>query len=232
MEPVNLHLLWALILAALLNLDRQAVGQSMLARPLVTGLLVGHVLDNPLAGLYLGLWTELLWLTRPPLGGVLTPNGGLAVSAALLAWSAVTRFWHTPPERPVLVFICILIPPVAVLATGLEKLSRRVSGKVEARLEENLAVGGRVGFMWPNLKGLLFTLAAGLASLSLLAPILALFIIWNIKAEPAALWPFLDKLAPFMPLVGLTINIGRLRKSLILFYGLGLLAGIIITCLC
>ncbi|MDR1394721.1 MAG: PTS sugar transporter subunit IIC [Deltaproteobacteria bacterium] len=215
----------ALFLAAILNLDRQSVGQSMLARPLAAGLLVGLASGHSREGLYLGLWTELLWLSQPPLGGFLTPNGGLAVSAALLAWSAASQFWTVPPDKGALVLIFLFIPPAAVLATGLEKMARSVSGRVEARLEESLSQGRRPFFMWSNLKGLLFTLAAGAASLAVFAALLALILSASLRLAPDFLWPLLSRAAPFIPLAGLALNAGRMDRKLAGPYILGLLAG-------
>jgi mannose/fructose/N-acetylgalactosamine-specific phosphotransferase system component IIC len=201
----------------------------MLGRPLVTGLFMGLALGRPWAGLTLGLWTEILWLSRPPLGGFISPNGGLAVSCALLASTLLARFFPLAPERPVLVLLFALIPPLAKMATGLEVLGREVAGRREERLEllESLPPPGpEPVFFWANLKGLLFTLLAALAGLTAGTGLVTLGAGLVIRLDPQWLWPLLDKLAPLIPLVGLSINAGRLPKSLFAYYFLGLAAAL------
>ncbi|MDR0549124.1 MAG: PTS sugar transporter subunit IIC [Deltaproteobacteria bacterium] len=224
MELLNVRLLAALLVAAFLNLDRQAVGQNMVSRPLVTGLLVGAVLEQPKAGLILGLWTEILWVFRANLGGVLVPNGGIAVSAALLAFSILTRFDGAFPMDASLPLFFVLIPPVAYLALSLEMLSRRASKKGFYRLRETLAKGKGVLF-WANFKGLLFTLFASLAALVFFAPLLSLLVGLCLKLDPIWLGPALEKIAPCLPIVGLTIAVGQLSSRAVVFFVLGLGAG-------
>ncbi|MDR1609119.1 MAG: PTS sugar transporter subunit IIC [Deltaproteobacteria bacterium] len=139
MDPLNSGFIAAVILGALLSLDRQSFGQTMLSRPLCVGLIVGWVLNEPISGLWLGLWTEILWLSRPPLGGFIAPNGGLAVSFGLLAWSLTKGFYPEAEDKSAIVLIFLAIPPIAALIAALEKLGRQRAALRASSLEKLLA---------------------------------------------------------------------------------------------
>ncbi|MHB8707302.1 MAG: PTS sugar transporter subunit IIC [Desulfuromonadales bacterium] len=73
-------------LAVLLGLDRVAVLQCMISRPLVAAPLTGWLLGVPLAGLQVGVLLELLWLGRLPVGVVIPPDDTqVAIGATALA---------------------------------------------------------------------------------------------------------------------------------------------------
>ncbi|MDR1546801.1 MAG: PTS sugar transporter subunit IIC [Deltaproteobacteria bacterium] len=206
-------ILWGLLAASLLNLDRQSFGHNMLARPLATGFLIGWATAQPQAGLTLGLWAELLWLARPPLGGFIVPNGGLAVSAALLAWGLAASPATGPdaalaagrPTPGSLTLLFAAVPPLAHLAVNVERLARARSTRMVARLEAELLEGASPPLLWYNLRGLLVTLAASLVFLAVSAAALAGLLKLAEAGLPAAAWAALAKFEPFAPLAGLTV---------------------------
>ncbi|MDR1487117.1 MAG: PTS sugar transporter subunit IIC [Deltaproteobacteria bacterium] len=151
--PPKLYL--ALIAAAVLNLDRHCLGQIALSRPLVTGLLVGLILELPAVGALMGMWAELLWLTRSPLGGLIPPNGGLAVSSALIALFMMTyNDWApgaAPPSTisfsfagidwPLMALAFTAVIPLAHSATMIEKVVRVAADRFSENL--NIAIAKR-----------------------------------------------------------------------------------------
>lgn len=74
------------ILSVLLGLDRVAVLQCMVSRPLVAAPLTGWLLGVPQAGFEAGILLELLWLGRLPVGAVVPPDDTqVAIGATALA---------------------------------------------------------------------------------------------------------------------------------------------------
>lgn len=71
-------------LCAVLELDNVQVGQFMVSRPSVVGTLLGLVTGRLLEGVQIGLWTELLFLDRNPVGGSVPPSGLVAVASSVL----------------------------------------------------------------------------------------------------------------------------------------------------
>lgn len=73
-------------LAVFLGLDRVAVLQCMISRPLVAAPLTGWLLGVPMAGFEVGMMLELLWLGRLPVGSVIPPDDTqVAIGATVLA---------------------------------------------------------------------------------------------------------------------------------------------------
>ena len=76
------------LVAMLTGLDRVALVQVMISRPLVAAPLTGLVLGNPLLGLEVGMLLELLWLGRLPVGAAIPPDDTqVAVGATVLVFS-------------------------------------------------------------------------------------------------------------------------------------------------
>jgi mannose/fructose/N-acetylgalactosamine-specific phosphotransferase system component IIC len=245
---------WSLATAALLNLDRQAFGQLALSRPLVVGGLVGLALGQAPAGLALGLWTELLWLARPPLGGTIPPNGGLAVSAALLGFTIVLEGppellapLALPPETEapphpadplapgawtaLWVLAFATIPPMARIMTGIETIARRRSVTRAKALKEAIIDGEATSLMAFQVSGLLVTL--GLTVLFLLGGLVAVGALLSLAlaALPPWAWPPLDRLGPLMPVVGVAIMTDHLAGRHLAIFGLALAASMLLAAL-
>lgn len=94
-------------LSVLLGLDRTAVLQCMVSRPLVAAPLTGWLLGVPLAGLEIGILLELLWLGRLPVGVVIPPDDTqVAIGATALAMTLERLLGlHGMPA----VILCVLV---------------------------------------------------------------------------------------------------------------------------
>lgn len=72
------------LLGGLLALDGTSLGQFMVARPLVTGVLAGWLAGDPVLGLLVGGILELYFIPVFPVGGSDFPEGGPAVLVAVV----------------------------------------------------------------------------------------------------------------------------------------------------
>ena len=229
-EPVVL-----VLIGALLNLDKQALGPFLAGRPLVVGLILGLAAGEPVFGIWLGLSAELLWVAALPLGGEMTPHAGLAVSGAFIAWKisgfAPASAW--PPSemiRATLVVAFLTIPPWAKAMSLIDILGRRLASSLPARIQADLARGREPRFFTRNLYGLAVTLALSAAFLALAAAVNSLVIRLAVGLAPqAALFhlSFIFSLVPFIGLLGLAVFMEA--KSFTFYLG-GLLAGLLAFC--
>ena len=78
------------VLGGLLALDATSVGQFMISRPLVGGVLAGVVVDQPLLGATIGAILELYLLVSFPAGGSQFPEGATATVVAVASSAGVT----------------------------------------------------------------------------------------------------------------------------------------------
>lgn len=73
------------LVGALIGLDVTILGQWMISRPLVSGMLIGVLLGDPWAGFKIGVIIELLWIDVIPVG-VSIPLDASVVSILASAW--------------------------------------------------------------------------------------------------------------------------------------------------
>jgi mannose/fructose/N-acetylgalactosamine-specific phosphotransferase system component IIC len=85
-------LLGASLLGGALALDATALGQFMLSRPMVAGLLAGWLAGNPMVGALVGVVLEIYLLVAFPVGGARFPEGATATVVG-----AVTAASHPGP---------------------------------------------------------------------------------------------------------------------------------------
>ncbi|MDR1164681.1 MAG: hypothetical protein LBO66_02200 [Deltaproteobacteria bacterium] len=222
----------ALLVGAALNLDRRAFAQSGLGRPLVTGAILSLILRRP-EGLCLGLWAELLWLWRLPVGGDYVPNGGLATSASLLGYSLAASHLGlaAPLARPYLALTFALLPLLAHLAIPVDKIGRRLAHRAVLSLASELENDQSPNIACYNLRGLPQAFGLGalflfLASLLAAASLVAL----TLLVSQEAFWAPLSPLAAYAPTIALLAVSASLARPSYFPFALGLLGGLLFVC--
>lgn len=83
--------LWALLLAALLELDTTYAFQLTFSRGIVAGPLLALLTGDLMAGVQIGAFTELLFADINPLGGVLPPSAVVCCAVSL-----ILHVFHVP----------------------------------------------------------------------------------------------------------------------------------------
>ena len=221
------------LIGALLNLDRQVCGPFMLGRALMAGLILGLAAGEVGFGLWMGLSAELLWLAALPLGGQITPNANLAVSAAFIAW---VKSGHAPSAVPgeagepaqAMLVIAFLTVPVWAKAMGLIDFGcRRLMPQVLARTQADLAAGREPRFMRRNLRGLVVTLVLSAALLAAAAFLNIILIRVASGMAPQALLLHLGLIFNLLPFVGLLGMAVFLETRAFPFYLGGLAASLL-----
>ena len=132
-------ILSASLVAVLCGLDRTAVLQLMLSRPIVAGPLTGLVLGEPLIGLQAGMLVELLWLGRLPVGASIPPDDTqIAVGGTFLSVAFASPDFATP----VTIVFCLLVAiPLAKSGQFFDRLARRANDNIAKRVEQNILTG-------------------------------------------------------------------------------------------
>ena len=113
-ELYGITLICLVLLSVVAGLDRTALAQSMVCRPLVCGALCGLVLDNYGAGITIGCAMELLWLMRLPVGATISPDDTQATIAAVILFCALSR--DLGAGLPASLFMTLLIFLAALFA--------------------------------------------------------------------------------------------------------------------
>jgi PTS system mannose-specific IIC component len=134
---------WRFLLAAVLGsiayLDRTAAFQMMLHRPLVVATAMGAVFGNVSAGAQVGAVLELLYLARLPVGASIPPDDTGAAMFAGAAGAAASS--SVGLDAGSFTALLLLSVPCAELGKVVDRLVRRVNGRIAALTIESVERG-------------------------------------------------------------------------------------------
>ncbi len=152
------------VLAMLAGLDRMALLQFMVSRPIVAAPLAGLLMGNPLVGLEIGTMLELLWLGRLPVGASIPPDDTqVAIGATVLALSMERLLGMS--GMPVVILCVLTAVPLGKFGQLFDRLARHANGLTLKR-NKALETGESVALERLHLKGLINFALAGLATYS------------------------------------------------------------------
>ncbi len=216
--PFASEYLFAGGISILAGLDRTAVMQFLVSRPIVAAPATGLALGDPWVGLQVGVLIELLWLGRLPVGAAIPPDdtqiavGGTALAIIMGQW---TGFIGLP-----MILLCLLVTmPLGKAGQVFDRLARKGNAILLEKAEnavlrrkwsavERCHLLGVVLFAAASLATYLVIVSAGTVAVLLLAP---------------SLMPLVSEASPWVrlafPLVGaaLIISTINVRRSIVLF---------------
>jgi PTS system mannose-specific IIC component len=151
------------LVAMLTGLDRVALVQVMISRPLVAAPLTGLVLGNPLLGLEVGMLLELLWLGRLPVGAAIPPDDTqVAVGATVLAFSMGQMLDLV--GMPMVILAVLVAIPLGKFGQIFDRLARNVNDRLAVAGLKALSNGNANGLERRHLMGLISFAVSSLAT--------------------------------------------------------------------
>lgn len=151
------------LVAMLTGLDRVALVQVMISRPLVAAPLTGLVLGNPLLGLEVGMLLELLWLGRLPVGAAIPPDDTqVAVGATVLAFSMGQMLDLV--GMPMVILAVLVAIPLGKFGQIFDRLARNVNDRLAVAGLKALGSGNTNGLERRHLMGLISFAVSSLAT--------------------------------------------------------------------
>ena len=200
------------ILALFCGLDRVAILQVLISRPIVAAPLVGIVLGEPLVGLQIGVMVELLWLARLPVGAAVPPDDTQVATAATVLSIALGRQLESVSIEMTLV--CLLVAlPVGKIGQYFDHRARNYNGQLPALSERALQQGQLFHAQLIHLRGLVSFGAATLLTYLIIiaAGLLLVPPTWPILT--AVISPSAGFLQLALPLVGVAVILGTVNVS-------------------
>jgi PTS system mannose-specific IIC component len=151
------------LVSMLTGLDRVALVQIMISRPLVAAPLTGLVLGNPLLGLEVGMLLELLWLGRLPVGAAIPPDDTqVAVGATVLAFSMGQMLGLV--GMPMVLLAVLVAIPLGKFGQIFDRLARNVNDRLAVSGLKALGNGNTNGLERFHLMGLISFAVSSLAT--------------------------------------------------------------------
>lgn len=194
------------------GLDRVALLQIMISRPLVAAPLAAWLLGEPLLGLQVGVMVELLWLARLPVGAAIPPDDTQVSVAATVLAIILGQALHAQGLE--LLLLCLLVAlPLGKLGQYFDHLARQYNVRLLLQAETALAGGNLFAAEFQHLRGLLsFSLAAvGTYTVIITGGLLLVPLLWSLVRQPLELSASWLQLA--LPLVGVAVILGTINVS-------------------
>ena len=200
------------VVALVCGLDRVAILQILISRPIVAAPLAGLLLGEPTIGLQIGVMVELLWLARLPVGASVPPDDTqVAVAATVLSIALGRQLDALTVE---LMLLCLLIAlPVGKIGQYFEHRARNYNSILPVQTDQALhnELFGQVQLL--HLRGLLSFAASSLLTY------LTIIICGLVLIPPA--WPWLQISMSYsagllqlaLPLIGVAVILGTLNIS-------------------
>ncbi|MDX2494922.1 MAG: PTS sugar transporter subunit IIC [Desulfuromusa sp.] len=206
----------SLFLGALVSLvcglDRVAILQIMISRPIVAAPLVALILGEPQIGLQIGVMVELLWLARLPVGAAVPPDDTqVAIASSVLAIILGRTLNASGVE---LLLLCLLIAiPLGKVGQYFDHYARQYNVRLIKQVDSALDRGSLRLAELQHLRGLTsFSLAAiGTYTIILLGGLLIIPFLWPLLQQSLSYSSAWVQLA--LPLVGIAVILGTINVS-------------------
>ncbi len=205
-------LLLGALVSLICGLDRTAVLQVMISRPIVAAPLAGWVLGDPLVGLQIGLLVELLWLARLPVGAAIPPDDTqVAIASTVLAIGFGKLLSASGLEMELLSLLVAI--PLGKFGQFFDRFARQFNIRLVNQAEAALLKGNLLTAECQHLRGLLsFSFAAvGTYAVIVIGGLLVIPLLWPLIQPSLVHSAGWLKLA--LPLVGVAVILGTINVS-------------------
>ncbi|MBN1957491.1 MAG: PTS sugar transporter subunit IIC [Desulfuromonadales bacterium] len=209
---ISVDLFLGALIALFCGLDRVAILQFMISRPIVAAPLTGLVLGDPQVGLQIGLLVELLWLARLPVGAAVPPDDTQVAIASSVLVIILGRVLDAGGLELILLALLVTVP-LGKVGQYFDHYARHYNVRLSKQVELAFERGSLAMAEWQHLRGLVsFSLAAVATYAVILAGGLIIVpLIWPLFHEPLSYSS--DWLALALPLVGIAVILGTINVS-------------------
>lgn len=200
------------VVALVCGLDRVAMMQIMISRPIVAAPLAGWLLGDVGVGLQIGLMVELLWLARLPVGAAIPPDDTqVAIAGTVLSISLGNMLGQSGIE---FMLLCLLVAiPLGKFGQFFDRFARTRNRRAIDRVEAEIDAGQQPSIELSHLSGVsrfalasLGTYAVIIVGGVILVPILLPILISGLDYSA-------DWLRLALPLVGISVILGTINVS-------------------
>jgi PTS system mannose-specific IIC component len=209
---MTLSLTLGALVSLICGLDRVAILQVMISRPIVAAPLTALLLGEPLVGLQIGVMVELLWLARLPVGAAVPPDDTqVAIASSVLVISLGQSLNASGTE---LLLLCLFVAvPLGKFGQYFDRYARQYNVRLVKQVSVALSRGSFLAAEGQHLRGLIsFSLSSlGTYAIIILGGWFIIPILWPYVQHPLSYSSSWMQLA--FPLVGITVILGTINVS-------------------
>ena len=141
-----MHALWVALAGMIVYLDTTAVGQIMIAQPIIACPLWGLMVGRFEIGLFFGVVFQLLWLSSLAVGAGRFPEGNVGALAATALAAQIPPLANGEPAWIVLSVAALVGIITAQLGSHVTPLVRKIMSKYTPKVVEAAAAGNAARF--------------------------------------------------------------------------------------
>ncbi|MCD6533584.1 MAG: PTS sugar transporter subunit IIC [Deltaproteobacteria bacterium] len=215
------------LLGAVLALDRTALFQGMLSRPLIAATFAGALAGNWEIGLLLGASLELYFLCEMPVGSNIPTDDTLL---ALAAGGCAAALSGLPAnvnldDKSLALMVLLTILPWAAFTRKLDGWVRDRNAWLIDEMETRLLAGENSSAINFHLYGVLNFYGAAAGALALIMISSLLLVPLLLLLLPVWAWPLTDRLLLVFPAVGIAGLLCKMnqKRQLAVFVGISML---------
>jgi PTS system mannose-specific IIC component len=215
------------LLGGVICLDRVFL-QAMISRPIVAGPMIGVVLSEPLTGLMVGAFIELLWIDRLPMGTYIPPNDSVAAVLATAGAILAGRELGSPPRELIALAILIFLP-AGLLARQVDVWIIKTNDRLSQRATECARLGDIKGLAREHRYGLVKTFTGAFLIIFVCLVPGVMILTWAFPLLPERALKALAYTYSFIPILGFAValNTIKMRGAVPIFAGIFLLATLV-----
>ncbi len=209
---MTLSLTLGALVSLICGLDRVAILQMMVSRPIVAAPLTALLLGEPLVGLQIGVMVELLWLARLPVGAAVPPDDTqVAIASSVLVIALGQSLDASGTE---LLLLCLFVAiPLGKVGQYFDRYAREYNVRLVKQVSSALSRGSFLAAEGQHLRGLIsFSLSSlGTYAVIILGGWSIIPLLWPYVQQPLSYSSSWMQLA--FPLVGITVILGTINVS-------------------
>lgn len=209
---MTLSLTLGALVSLICGLDRVAILQLMISRPIVAAPLTALLLGEPLVGLQIGVMVELLWLARLPVGAAVPPDDTQVAIASSVLVIALGQSLNAAGTE--LLLLCLFVAvPLGKFGQYFDRYARQYNVRLVKQVSAALNRGAFLAAEGQHLRGLVsFSLSSlGTYAIIILGGWFIIPILWPYVQQPLSYSSSWMQLA--FPLVGITVILGTINVS-------------------
>ena len=200
------------LVSLICGLDRVAILQIMISRPIVAAPLTALLLGDPMIGLQIGVMVELLWLARLPVGAAVPPDDTqVAIASSVLV---IILGQSLPASGTELLLLCMFVAvPLGKVGQYFDRYARQYNVRLVKQVSAALSRGSFLAAEGQHLRGLIsFSLSSlGTYIIIILGGWSVIPLLWPYVQQPLSYSSSWMQLA--FPLVGITVILGTINVS-------------------
>ncbi len=190
-------------------LDRIFI-QAMISRPVVVAPFIGLLLNNPYAGLIIGVLVELFWIDHIPVGTYIPPNDTIvAVLATSIAVLGGQNLGGT--TRDLIALAVLLAVPLGIIAKKMDIFIIKSNNALSDQALEDAKTGNIKAIEQKNYFGLIKVFLITVFYLLIAQSILVPAVIWLYPKLALPVMNMLLLLYYFLPLLGIAVAINTIK---------------------